>query len=470
MPSALALLALLSALANTVGQLCGVGGRPFLQILFQAVFVDSLRTSTEVIATALLVNTIAFSLGVPGYGSLGLYDSRLILDIATVSVPAAILGASAGAFFTDKVLRLVYAVLVACAAAALAARAQRLVPQTQPKANTESAPLIASSPLSDSTAVQLPSEVFSREGNFLFIDDVERLSLLDDSDSEYGDVPEIDLPELDIENQFLHREQFADMLGRGRSLFFNSVNTLLLYASSARSMLSPTANTILPNTVTAGNDVRKERRQTIYPLTQVLQSSMTSLTSLSCTAKSLISMSASATGAALLPTSAQAASPPPSQYGALPTINHSSWPLLDLALARYDRPALSPRDKCVLLVGGLLCGALGVGVPESVLIVLVGLQNIPLAVAATSAISVAFYAQMVASMMDAVASAADAAEPRIAESVPWGLVAALVPGVVVGALVGPRLHAFIPERRMLVVASAALSVVSVAVAVVGSTR
>ena len=55
-------LASLSIIANIVGQTCGIGGRPFLQVLFQAVFKNSFRDSSEVIATVLWVNIVAFSM------------------------------------------------------------------------------------------------------------------------------------------------------------------------------------------------------------------------------------------------------------------------------------------------------------------------------------------------------------------------------------------------------------------------
>lgn len=444
-------LPLLSAFANTIGQLCGVGGRPFLQVLFQAVFVDSIRTSAEVIATALLVNIIAFSLGVPGYGALGLYDSRLVLNIATVSVPAAILGASASGYVTEKLLRLCYAGLAAVAAAALAARARRLSP---PK----SAPVSERSLLVPITSdhCTLPTDVFSREGNFLLTDDVERLSLLDDSDAEDDGLVESAQPgQIDRSYQ----NKLLNMLASSRRILSASISSTISFVRSTYALLSPSANS------SGVVDIRNNGHKAVpYQLTRVLSASVSSLNTLSTTAQSFISMSASATST-FLPTD----EPIPAMYGSLYSNTQLSWPLLDLALARYHRPSLTTSDKSALAFGGLLCGALGVGVPESVLIVLVGLHNVPLAAAATTAISVAFYAQMVASMMDAIATTADATSPRIAESVPWALVLALVPGVVVGALVGPRLHAFVKESRMLLVASVTLMLVSIAVAIVGST-
>ncbi len=419
----------LSPLVNTLGQLCGVGGRPFLQVLFQAVFTNSLRTSAQVIATALLVNTIAFSLGVPGYGSLGLYDPKLVLDLATVAVPAAILGASAGSYVPDRYLRLTYSVLAFATACSLAARARRL-------AQRDAARLAATATTEDESKQtnvnsNINSEAFCDEGNFLSTIDVECIDMLDESESDN---------EGDSERVVLQPSGY-----RFGSLYNIANSSVVSFCSSFTSLRRG------GDSSPAVHDADDRKTD---PLTQMLLASRT----LSTTASSLLSMSATDS---LLPTTTS------TTYGTVNDQQPAQWPLLDIALTMYTRPNLTTRGKAILGAGSVLCGALGVGTAESILVVLVALHDIPLASAATAAISVAFYAQMTASVMDGVASAADASTPRIAESVPWSLVFSLLPGVVIGALVGPRLHAFVPERRMLTVAACTLFCVSLCVAIVG---
>lgn len=468
----------LSALANTLGQSMGVGGRPFLQILFQAVFKNSLRTSSEVIATALLVNTIAFSLGVPGYNALGLYDSNLVLQLATVSVPAAVLGASAGSYVPDRGLRLVYSALASATSAALLARASRLASLSNTadhsrvrKESTAVTPLLATLPKSpplsqlasvtsilSESSVPGPTESFSREGNFLFTDEVEHINMLDESDADdeaEGEAHRFALYRpigADNTSHSCHIEDDSETDEETQNGFTLLRPCRLLQRISSYSFASFSAN-------------RRPRRRKQDPLTRMMQASRISLSSLTSSAQSLLSMSASTTVLPRNGTTTGISST--SLYGSTNNDRPVQWQLLDLALARYTRPTLTATSKGILFFGGLLCGALGVGVAETVLLTLVGVHDVPLAAAATSSLSVAFYAQMTASVMDGVASSGDMSTPHIAESVPWGLVAAIVPGVVVGALVGPRIHAFVPERRMLHVAAGTLAAVSISVAIVG---
>jgi len=111
-----------------------------------------------------------------------------------------------------------------------------------------------------------------------------------------------------------------------------------------------------------------------------------------------------------------------------PEFTTENWPLLDRALELYNQPSLSPGDKGILCAGGLLGGCLGVGVAESVLIVLVGVHDVPLSASATAAICVAFHAQMTGSMLDALKSAADPTKERVADVIPWHLVFSILPG------------------------------------------
>jgi len=475
-------LLILSPLVNTLGQLCGIGGRPLLQVLFQAVFTDSLRSSPQVIACALIVNVFAFSLGVPGYTSLGLYDSKLALDLATVAVPATILGVSAGSFCSDATLRSTYAALLALTACVCVARMRRLTPQeenVQDNNNNTSqqhhhllstaSPKLQKIPSNSS----LQDAAISRQGLFYTSIDVNDLSMLDESDADDDHHDDDEITEHTDDD-----DEEGDI--SPYSVMYPNPPPRLASNKKRRRRVFPSLESLEPQ-----HHINNIHHEPQDALSRMLAASASSLSFLSTNAHSFISMSA--TNQSLLPVHASAAPGygaihdvpnthpiPPTAHAIPPTTptspntSQQSWPLLDLAKLRYTRPALTPNGKAILCFGGMLTGALGVGTAESVLIALIGLYDVSLPCAATAAISTAFYAQMTASVMDGLASTYDTSAPKIAESVPWKLIAALLPGVVVGALVGPRLHAFVPERKMLGVAAASLLAVSAAVAVVGN--
>lgn len=517
-----------------------IGGRPFLQVLFQSIFENSFRTNAAVIGTQLLVNITAFSVGVPGYNALGLYDPALVVKLAFVSIPSTIVGCSAGDHITDRYLRLWYAAFAACAAISLLLRARRLEAKARSSIAQRTVgdlPLFDINPDNDVHANI--DEYFFSPGNYLDTasgDVVERVELLDESVHDGGvhiertgidDVIQMDIPSestasaafqavTELLGTNVVNEDHLDELSHGSenereehendvepanihesSVFIENTNIGIDFAgnppvvipglqemnsrltdqeilneavahvrwSSAHNSFDVCSFEDILEPENGGVAVQNEglmefsyRQDNFGNFSGILHRaqslSINSLNSWSHSAHSFISMTAVRrnsepiipdifTGDSFVrtnidlpeteyllgePGNGNSNSDPLTRAASSPEFTTDSWPLLDLALELYTQPSLSAVDKGILCAGGVLGGALNVGVAESVLVVLVGVHDVPLAAAATAAICVAFHAQMTGSMLDALKSAGDPTKPRVADVIPWPLVVSILPG------------------------------------------
>lgn len=533
------------------GNMKSIGGRPFLQVLFQSIFKNSLRTSEAVIGTQLLVNITAFSVGIPGYNALGLYDPELVVKLAFVSIPSTIVGCSVGDHVRDRYLRLSYAAFAACAAVSLLLRAKRLEAKSRPTIpiiplrTVEDLPLFDINPEND-VHLNIDEDVFGPPGIFMDsgnedafghtellnesvwngehtektgIDDVLQMDIPSEStasaafrtvteliaanatkedhfdelshgsdgedvihgnDAEFADIHEEQPVNISVIENSVFEDDFEvpppdEILGLDETNsrltdqdIFQEAVTHVRWSSAHNSFDVRSFDDIL-EPENGGLTVQSEemvefsyggdRFGNFSGILHRAQSlSINSLNSWSHSAHSFISMSAMRrnsnpetiipdifTGDSFvrtnidLPESTFEFLPGESTNGnsnpdaltraaSSPEFTTENWPLLDRALELYNQPSLSPGDKGILCAGGLLGGCLGVGVAESVLIVLVGVHDVPLSASATAAICVAFHAQMTGSMLDALKSAADPTKERVADVIPWHLVFSILPG------------------------------------------
>lgn len=109
----------------------------------------------------------------------------------------------------------------------------------------------------------------------------------------------------------------------------------------------------------------------------------------------------------------------------------------------YRKPDFGADSGLSTAFGGLMTGMLGVGIGEVVVPQLVKRNGVPLPVAAGTSVLVVFLNAVVAAgtQIDGIAS-------RGGEDVPWNLIAFIVPGVVIGGQLAPRLQGRLSQRTM----------------------
>ncbi|CAN0002694.1 unnamed protein product [Ectocarpus sp. 12 AP-2014] len=110
----------------------------------------------------------------------------------------------------------------------------------------------------------------------------------------------------------------------------------------------------------------------------------------------------------------------------------------------YRKPDFGAGSGLSTAFGGLMTGMLGVGIGEVVIPQLVKKNGVPLPVAAGTSILVVF--------LNAVAVAAGTQiggiVSRGGEDIPWNLIAFIVPGVVIGGQLAPKMQGRLSQRTM----------------------
>ncbi|CBJ25553.1 conserved unknown protein [Ectocarpus siliculosus] len=109
----------------------------------------------------------------------------------------------------------------------------------------------------------------------------------------------------------------------------------------------------------------------------------------------------------------------------------------------YRKPDFGTGSGLSTAFGGLMTGMLGVGIGEVVIPQLVKKNGVPLPVAAGTSILVVFLNAVVAAgtQIGGIVS-------RGGEDVPWNLIAFIVPGVVIGGQLAPKMQGRLSQRTM----------------------
>lgn len=434
-----------SLLANVLGQLLGISARPFFLLLFQLVLPRllpslALKNIAQGVSAILIINISAFSVGVPGYAALGLTDDKLLQPLAIIAIPATIFGASAAPYLAPAVGHSFYALLLIVLGTVCALRSREKLYDSihhQQRHGEENNSLLAN----DFEDTPLRHENFAPPGNFVHANDVSNLHRLDDTDvednEESSSLSSVDPP---AKSQSLlwsglqHPHDFSFMrsiYSQGSRVFsFISMSPSVSLASPrTQSSSSSTYGSFVERSPRVPRRESAQSQQAAYPLERPVPQSNT--------------------------TTHQEFSPEQAR--------------LDATILEYQRPTLNFYCKFVIGAAAVLTGALGCGAGEMVLLVLIGIFKVPLAVAAGVSMTITFYAVMTASMVQAVALAADP-EVSLATSVPWCLVGWALPGTLAGALIGPRLHVYMREQQTLCVASVALIVLALGVLLIDAPR
>ncbi|CAM9451171.1 unnamed protein product [Laminaria digitata] len=110
---------------------------------------------------------------------------------------------------------------------------------------------------------------------------------------------------------------------------------------------------------------------------------------------------------------------------------------------RYRKPEFGADSGLPTAFGGLMTGMLGMGIGEVVIPQLVKKNGVPLPVAAGTSVFVVFLNAVVAAttQIGGIVS-------RGGDDVPWNLIAFLIPGVVIGGQLAPRMQGRLSQRTM----------------------
>lgn len=128
-------------------------------------------------------------------------------------------------------------------------------------------------------------------------------------------------------------------------------------------------------------------------------------------------------------------------YNSLPT-SLTKAPRLVLHSCQ-QKPDFGADSGLSTAFGGLMTGMLGVGIGEVVIPQLVKKNGVPLPVAAGTSVLVVFLNAVVAAGTQIGGIVA-----RGGEDVPWNLIAFIVPGVVIGGQLAPRMQGRLSQRTM----------------------
>jgi uncharacterized membrane protein YfcA len=95
-------------------------------------------------------------------------------------------------------------------------------------------------------------------------------------------------------------------------------------------------------------------------------------------------------------------------------------------------------------IGGFLTGLLGVGIGEVVMPQLAKRNKVPIAVAAATSVFIVIVVVAAASFTQISALVAEGG----LQAVPWNALVYMVPAVIIGGQIGPRLQGKVPQRTM----------------------